>query len=154
MILPTSPFVTRHRDTKRCLATRAFDRMTSQNSDAGTILVVDDEEPVRRVLVLTLRGEGYEVLEAPNGDEALAVAAKHAAPIDLVVSDVVMPRMGGSKLLETLRRWYPGLRFLLVSGYPDALGMMQGVAGARTAFLGKPFTHEQLVGAVRELIGD
>jgi len=128
--------------------------MTAQSSEAGTILVVDDEESVRRLLVALLRDEGYDVLQASNGDDALAVAAKHAGPIDLVVSDVIMPRMGGDKLLETLRRWYPGLRFLLVSGYPDALSQMHDFGGTRTSFLGKPFTPDQLAESVRKLIGE
>lgn len=117
-----------------------------------TILVVDDEAPIREVMVLTLRGEGYHVLQATNGQEALAVAEHHAAPIDVIVSDIVMPQMGGATLLEHLRRWYPGIRFLLVSGFPDGQKLLRSVAGTPTSFLGKPFAPDDLLRAVRELL--
>src|SRR5579872_6183338 len=109
----------------------------SESQDAETVLVVDDEAPVREVMVLALRSEGFNVLHAANGQEALAVAERHAAPIDAIVSDIMMPQMGGGALLETLRRWYPGIRFLLVSGFPEGQRLLSRLAGTPTSFLAK-----------------
>lgn len=123
-------------------------------SDATeTILVVEDETAVRSVICRTLRDRGYEVLEAKNGEDALLVAEKHNAPIHLVVTDVVMPEMDGAELFHNLRRWYPTMRTLFISGYargaipPEALE-----EGPGAGFLAKPFTLEQLVGEVRRML--
>lgn len=124
----------------------------SETPDAETILVVDDEAPVREVMVLALRSEGYNVLHAANGQEALSVAERHAAPIDAIVSDIMMPLMGGGLLLENLRRWYPGIRFLLVSGFPEGHRLLGGLTGTPTSFLAKPFAPDELLRAVRELL--
>lgn len=118
-----------------------------------TILVVEDETPVRNVVCRSLRDRGYEVLEAKNGEDALLVAERHNAPIHLVVTDVVMPEMGGADLFHHLRRWYPRMRILFISGYargaipPEALQ-----EGMNAGFLAKPFTLEQLVSEVRRMI--
>ncbi|HET9424152.1 MAG TPA: response regulator [Gemmatimonadaceae bacterium] len=118
-----------------------------------TILVVEDETAVRNIVCRALRDRGYEVLEAKNGEDALLVAEQHSAPIHLVVTDVVMPEMGGAELFHNLRRWYPTMRILFISGYtkgslpPEALE-----AGMGGGFLAKPFTLEQLVMEVRRMI--
>src|SRR6185436_5581899 len=99
-----------------------------------TILVVEDETAVRNIVVRSLRSRGYQVLEAKHGEDALLVAEKHNAPIHLVVTDVVMPNMNGTELFEHLRRWYPRMRVLFVSGYAktaipqEALAEGQGAA--------------------------
>ena len=124
---------------------------TSEASE--TILVVEDETAVRNVICRSLRDRGYEVLEAKNGEDALLVAERHNAPIHLVVTDVVMPEMGGADLFHHLRRWYPRMRILFISGYtrgaipPEALE-----EGMNAAFLAKPFTLEQLLAEVRKMI--
>jgi two-component system, cell cycle sensor histidine kinase and response regulator CckA len=117
-----------------------------------TILVVEDEAAVRNVVVRSLRSRGYEVLEARHGEDALLVAERHNAPIHLVVTDVVMPNMNGTELFHHLRRWYPRMRVLFISGYarsaipPEALE-----EGTGAAFLAKPFTIEQLLVEVRRM---
>jgi PAS domain S-box-containing protein len=118
-----------------------------------TILVAEDETAVRHVICRSLRARGYDVLEAKNGEDALLVAERHNAPIHLVVTDVVMPNMNGTELFHNLRRWYPRMRVLFISGYaknaipPEALD-----EGSGAVFLAKPFTIEQLLGEVRRLI--
>ena len=126
--------------------------MADSALDAETLLVVDDDAAVRKLIVAILRNQGYQVLEAADGQDALVVAGEHAAPIHLIVSDVKMPRMGGWKLLERLREWYPSIRFLLVSGYTQSAASLDHITDTPTAFLPKPFTPEQLSGSVRALL--
>jgi PAS domain S-box-containing protein len=117
-----------------------------------TILVVDDEEPVRKVISRGLRSHGYNVIEAQHGEDALVVAGAFGAPIHLVVSDVVMPQMDGRALFERLRTWYPHIRFLFVSGYTRGVITGDELEGSATAFLAKPFGLEQLCEQVRGLL--
>ena len=117
----------------------------------GTILLVEDEESVRRFAARALRRQGYAVLEAGNGYEALEVKGNHAGTIDLVVSDIVMPEMDGPALLKELRKTNPELKIIFMSGYADdALSSLD--SGEEFAFLSKPFQLTELVTAVKELI--
>jgi PAS domain S-box-containing protein len=122
-------------------------------SDGGgeTILVAEDEVPVRRILVTTLARAGYRVLEAADGTAALAAARDHRGPIHLLVSDVVMPGMRGPELAERLSRARTGLRVLFISGYTDQADL-RGSDGMETNFLPKPFTPEELRAAVRGVL--
>jgi two-component system, cell cycle sensor histidine kinase and response regulator CckA len=98
-----------------------------------------------------LRRQGYSVLEAGNGLEALDVKAGHSGPIDLVVSDVVMPEMDGPTLLKELRKDNPDLKFIFMSGYTDdALSTLEN--GEEFSFLPKPFQLAELVSKVKEVI--
>jgi two-component system, cell cycle sensor histidine kinase and response regulator CckA len=117
-----------------------------------TILLVEDDAAVRVVTAAVLRRAGHIVLEAPNGAEALRIAAESEAAIDLVISDMVMPTMGGRGLAKELEQRMPGIPILLMSGYTrDALDPSSEFA-ARTAFIEKPFTPEKLVSKVREVL--
>jgi len=113
-----------------------------------TVLVVEDDPRVRRLACRTLESRGYRVLEAGGGEEAVAVAAAHDGPLDLVVSDVVLPEGGGHAVVDAIARRRPGVRALLMSGYSaDAL---PGVAAERgLPLLEKPFTVDRLLAAVR-----
>jgi two-component system cell cycle sensor histidine kinase/response regulator CckA len=126
--------------------------MIEQDADAETVLVVDDDHNVRTVMASVLRRRAYRVLEATDGTHALEVVAQHAAPVHLIVSDVNMPGMDGWLLLEQLRGWYPGIRFLMVSGDEQAASTMSNHAETPTAFLAKPFSAQQLSDAVRALL--
>ncbi len=119
---------------------------------AKTILVAEDEESVRRVVVRGLRAEGYTVIEAKNGEDALVVAGDYGGPIHLVISDVVMPQMDGRVLFERVRTWYPRIRFLFVSGYTRGVIAEDDLNQSTTAFLAKPFRIEELCAAVRQLL--
>ena len=116
-----------------------------------TILVAEDETAVRRLIKTLLRREGYTILEATNGREALDIIGSHPGPIHLVVSDVMMPELTGTALSRELRTARPELPVLLISGYttPEALGDTELAGGG---FLGKPFTTDALSQAVRTAI--
>jgi DNA-binding NtrC family response regulator len=117
-----------------------------------TILLVEDDESVRTMMSEALRLAGWRLIVAENGEDALRAASEHAAPIDAVVADLNMPRMGGMTLLAKLRGWYPGLRFLLVSGFPTAPGIQQEAGKPTTMFLAKPFGPNDLVAALNALL--
>lgn len=117
-----------------------------------TVLVVEDEESVRAAVRRLLQRQHYTVLEARNGREALAVRESHGGPVDLVLSDVVMPVMGGRELAERLRAIDPELRVLLMSGYNEEAIRSNGALIPGAAFLSKPFSMETLLRTVRELL--
>jgi CheY-like chemotaxis protein len=119
---------------------------------AETILVVDDETAVRSVVCRGLRRRGYHVLEATNGEDALIVADRYAAPIHLVVSDVVMPKMDGRALFDQLRHWYPNTCCLFISGYAQGAITPSDLAGARMHFLAKPFSLDDLCREVQVIL--
>ena len=119
----------------------------------GTILLVEDEDAVRAVNTRALAARGYTVLEAASGVEALEVFEGHGAPIDLVVSDVMMPEMDGPTLLVELRKRDPNVRFVFVSGYAEDAFDKHLPEGDRPDFLPKPFTLKQLVETVKGVIG-
>ncbi len=117
-----------------------------------TILLVEDEAAVRELASHILASCGYAVLAAANGLEAMQVAEGHAGPIDLLVSDVVMPHLGGRELAERLRAIKPGLKVLFMSGYADQAVVRHGVQRAEHPFLQKPFTPIGLAQGVRDAL--
>jgi len=119
-----------------------------------TILLVEDDDAVRTLARTVLEARGYRVMVARDGDDALAVAASHEGAIDLLVSDVVMPRLGGREVANRLREARPGLRTLFVSGYTDDAVLRHGVAAGLDPFLAKPFTPEELTRCVRDVLDD
>jgi len=118
----------------------------------GTILLVEDEDPVRAVNARALTARGYTVLEAASGVEALQVIEERGAPVDLVVSDVVMPEMDGPTLLRELRKRHPNLKVVFVSGYAEDAFKKNLPEGEEFNFLPKPFSLKQLVEAVKQTI--
>ncbi|GAB4362354.1 MAG: hypothetical protein Kow00128_02040 [Deltaproteobacteria bacterium] len=119
---------------------------------AETILVTEDEEMVRDLVCTILRRNGYRVLEARDGEEALEVVERHEGPIHLLVTDVVMPRIGGPELAERLAQLRPGIRVLFISGYTDTAVTKLGMITPGSAFLEKPFVPGALVSRVRTLL--
>ncbi|MBK8003437.1 MAG: PAS domain S-box protein [Gemmatimonadetes bacterium] len=119
----------------------------------GRVLVVEDEEAVRRLTRRVLEGAGYTITEAADGPAALAAVAAAPAPFDLVVSDVIMPGMSGQELARQLLARQPGLRILYVSGYSDEAILPLGRLPRGTAFLQKPFEPAVLLARVREVLG-
>jgi two-component system cell cycle sensor histidine kinase/response regulator CckA len=120
--------------------------------DGATVLIVEDEAAVRRVARRTLAERGYTVLEAANGREALELAAGHEGPIDLVLTDMVMPEMRGGELAARLRRARPEARLLMMSGYTEEAASRQAILEAGNAFLEKPFTARRLLEKVQQVL--
>ena len=117
-----------------------------------TVLVVEDEYAVRRIVKIALESAGYRVIEARNGPEALDAVRLHAGAIDLVVTDVVMPEMSGRELVERIVKDHTAVRILYMSGYTDDAVMRHGIVESGVAFLQKPFTPLALAHKVREVL--
>jgi two-component system cell cycle sensor histidine kinase/response regulator CckA len=116
------------------------------------VLLVEDEDGVRALATTTLERLGYFVLAACDGEDGLAVLAAHNGPVDLVLSDVVMPRLGGPAMVERLLLDRPDLRVLFMSGYTDDAVVRHGLLADRVAFIQKPFTPSQLAQRVRSVL--
>lgn len=121
-------------------------------SAAKTVLVVDDEPSVLRVASKVLRRDGYEILEALGGEEALRIADGHDGTIDLLLTDVVMPGLGGRELGERFRELHPGTALLFMSGYTEDEVLLQGIRVAEVNYISKPFTVAGLRDKVREVL--
>jgi PAS domain S-box-containing protein len=117
-----------------------------------TVLLVEDEPEVRGLARDILHQQGYTVLEAADGDQALRVGREHRGPIHLLVTDVVMPQMGGRELADRLQAGRGEIKVLYVSGYTDDAILRQGVSETGTAFLPKPFTAAALAHKVRQVL--
>jgi len=118
-----------------------------------TVLLVEDEDSVRQLVRETLESRGYRVLEAANGGDALTLAAAHADPIHLVITDVVMPGLNGHELVQQLQPARPGLKVLYLSGYAQDAFPSTAAADSQKTFLQKPFTLQSLTRKVREILG-
>jgi PAS domain S-box-containing protein len=132
---------------------------TSIHADASvlargneSVLLVEDDEQVRKVAVRSLRDHGYDVVAASDGIEALELFENHGGNVALLITDVVMPRMGGRQLAEALRERAPGMKVLYMSGYTDDAIVRHGVRQAEVAFIEKPHTRDALLTKVRELL--
>ena len=118
-----------------------------------TVLLVEDEEPVRQLVRDTLTAKGYRVLEAENGETGLAAAAGHKGDIHLVITDVVMPGIGGRELVQRLAKARPKTKVLYLSGYTEDAILSEGTIEKGAAFLQKPFTLQSLTRKVRDVLG-
>jgi DNA-binding response OmpR family regulator len=112
-----------------------------------TILLVEDEPAVRQLFATALNRAGYKVLEARNGEEAVKIFDQHADAIDLLLTDMRMPYMGGAELAQELRSRKNTLKLICISGYPGALGTAE-----TTDFLAKPFSREEMLNKIREVL--
>ena len=126
--------------------------MTDRPSE-GTILLVEDDAPIRRLIRRALEAEGFRLLEASNGREALFLASDHSEPIGMLITDVVMPCMDGFRLAEQLVESHPETRILFMSGQADRMVAVRGgLKEAGKMFLLKPFTPDQLLQTIRQLL--
>ena len=116
------------------------------------MLLVEDEQLVRQLTHEILRRNGYRVLEAADGVEALALLREHPGRIDLLLTDVVMPRMSGHELVELARPLRPEMRILYVSGYSEEAIARQGQLTEGIELLAKPFTPGVLTAKIRQLL--
>ncbi|HOK47042.1 MAG TPA: response regulator, partial [Bryobacteraceae bacterium] len=117
-----------------------------------TVLVVEDEEGVRKLVRSVLELNGYRVLEADCGETAMEISAAHDEKIDLLVTDVVMPKMSGRELADALSLLRPDIKVLFLSGYADRAIIEHGILNAGAAFMQKPFTPQDLARKVREVL--
>ncbi len=132
------------------------DEPESTATDGGgseVILVCEDESMVRDMVCEILRSNGYTALPSENGQRALEVAAAHAGRIDLLLSDVVMPGIGGLELAQTLKRDHPGIRAVFVSGYSADIVKSEDFVKPDQRFLQKPFSPRALLQVIREVLG-
>jgi CheY-like chemotaxis protein len=144
IILTSQPAPPQSSDSRASL--RAVPRGTE------TVLVVEDEDAVRRIVKIALESTGYRVIETRNGPEALEAARTHEGRIHLIVTDVVMPEMSGREVAARIGEIHPGAKVLFMSGYTDDAVMRHGIVGSTVAFLQKPFSPFTLARKVREVL--
>jgi len=124
----------------------------SRHQGTETLLLVEDEESVRELVREALEARGYNICPARNGNQALAMAARQDLKIDLLITDVVMPGIGGRELAQRLNALRPSVKVLYLSGYTEDAIVHHGVLDPGTAFLQKPFTLDALACKVREVL--
>ena len=117
-----------------------------------TVLLVEDEEEVRKLAAQILQRQGYKVLEAPQGGDALLICEQHQTPVHLMLTDVVMPGMSGHQLAERLKSLQPQMKVLYMSGYTDNAIVQHGVLVEGVNYISKPFTVDALARKVREVL--
>jgi CheY-like chemotaxis protein len=117
----------------------------------ATVLVLDDEDSVRRLVTAVLESAGYLVLPAADGALALDIARSHPEPIDLLITDMTMPEMDGREAADAVRGLRPQCRVLFMSGYPLQVALPDGIQ-ATDGFIQKPFVPRLLVQRVREIL--
>jgi CheY-like chemotaxis protein len=149
--LDTEPDSDRHTLNVSFLVAEKFGRAAQ---DAETILLVEDDETVRKFVHEVLDNDGYRLLDAANGLAALSICAQYEEPIHLLLTDVVMPEMSGRELANRLTPVRPEVKVLYMSGYTDDVIVHHGVLDERTAFIQKPFAADVLARKVREVLGD
>jgi DNA-binding response OmpR family regulator len=119
---------------------------------AATVLLVEDDPTLRKLVAGLLRRDGHDVLSAANGADALRLAQTHGGDIDLLITDVVMPGMSGREVVESLRTSRPDMAVLYMSGYTDDAVIVRGVSDLRNTLLQKPFTAAELARKVTEVL--
>ena len=132
----------------------ARERAEAAPAGKETILLVEDEEYVRRIARLGLESYGYTVLAAQNGREAMSITERFGRVVDLMVTDIVMPEMGGPELVAKIRARYPTLRVLYISGYANDPVNHEAIVRASAAYLLKPFSPRQLASKVRRILDE
>lgn len=145
-------YLPRSLETSQALATPEVFRVLPGGTE--TLLLVEDEPAVRALAASALRGRGYTVLEAANGAEALRTAQDHAEEVALLITDVVMPLLGGKELADRLQATRPDMKVLYVSGYTENTVVHHGVLEPGISFLSKPFTPASLARKVRDILDD
>jgi two-component system cell cycle sensor histidine kinase/response regulator CckA len=128
-------------------------RVGRDRTGAGTVLLVEDEDPVRLFSARALRSKGYKVIETRSGETALEVLADQTSAIDLMITDVMMPEIDGPTLIRMARGRLPRLPVICISGYAEEALREKIPRDADTHFLPKPFSLKQLAGKVKDVLG-
>ena len=134
------------------LGSRPVEAAPATPTGSETVLLVEDEPALRRLSRRVLAQFGYTVLEAPNGEEALNLAESYSGPINLVLTDVVMPRLSGRDLAQRVQRSHPEAKILFMSGYTDDAVVQHGVLTQEVSLLRKPFTPYALAARIRDVL--
>jgi PAS domain S-box-containing protein len=129
-----------------------FHQSTAKYRGQETILLVEDEAGVRQLVSTVLQRHGFTVLEASHGSDALDLSATHQGPIHLVLTDMVMPGMGGQELAQRLKPLHPDLKILFMTGYAEHANQLQDLPSREKCYLQKPFEARGLLQRVRELL--
>jgi hypothetical protein len=119
----------------------------------GVVLLAEDDAALRRLLRRTLAAQGHAVLDASDGLHALELATRHHGPIDVLLTDVVMPRMGGRELADSLGRSHPETSVVFMTGYTDDAVLLRGISAREVRLLRKPFSMEALSAVLVRLLG-
>jgi PAS domain S-box-containing protein len=128
------------------------EKMASQQDHrGGTVLIAEDEEALRTLIGGMMRAEGFEVLEAANGEEAVAIAERYHGRIYLLLTDVIMPRLRGPEAAARIRLRYPDIKVVFMSGYTESALIQDGMLASNTLLLQKPFTVKKVLEAIRHL---
>jgi PAS domain S-box-containing protein len=138
------------RATTTATSTPPEERSELLQQGAGTILLVEDEDSVREFVALVLNEQGYTVIEAANGQEALQLAREYSQEIHLLLTDMVMPGISGLILAQRLQKDRPDLKVLIMSGYSTQLNVAPGMSPGSPAFIQKPFPRDALLGKIRD----
>lgn len=117
-----------------------------------TVLIVEDDESVRKLARISLKKNGYRILEAENGEDALRVSKAYDGSIDLILTDVVMPKMSGKELAELIKEVYPHVKVIFMSGYTNDAIVNHGILTRGVEFIEKPFTPKNLARKVRAVL--
>ena len=128
-------------------------RIAPKNRESGTVLVVEDQDEVRALIVAMLEFEGFKVLEAAGGDAALSLSLRYSEIIDLLITDLIMPGMNGKQVADQLMPMRPGMKVLYISGYSGDVLNRRGALEPDVPYLTKPFTRLALSTRVREVLG-
>ena len=118
-----------------------------------TVLVVEDQPEVRCYIVAVLKAQGYHVFQASDGEEALSMCRDQNSRLDLVLTDIVTPNIGGQMLASRLVKIRPGIRLLFMSGFTEDVVALKAGSGGKLNFVQKPFTPKQLAAKVRMVLG-
>ncbi len=140
------------RERETVVSEQAHPTLDAPPLGSETVLLAEDEDAVRTLTRLALQREGYTVLEARNGEEALMIGHQYQGAIHLLLTDLVMPKLSGRQLAEQLLKARPAVKVLYVSGYMDDAIIRHGLLMASTAFLQKPFSPDLLAQKVREVL--
>jgi PAS domain S-box-containing protein len=127
------------------------DQESMSVAGTGTVLVAEDETALRRLIVSRLEAEGYKVLEASNGQEATAVAGRHEGDIQILLTDVIMPKMRGPELAALLRARHPRMKVIFMSGYTESALVQDGMLEPNTVLLQKPLTLKRIMEVIQQL---
>jgi signal transduction histidine kinase/ActR/RegA family two-component response regulator len=149
-----SIFLPRYAESAAAAAARreGVEEAARDLTGAGTILLVEDEDAVRLFSARALRNKGYKVIEARSGEAALVIMGQDSEPIDLLITDVVMPEMDGPALVEEVRQRRPDMKVIFISGYAESAFRQQASDGSMLHFLAKPFSLKQLATKVKDVL--